>query len=269
MKPTARAMLAAGVFSRFPKPDFGFALHAHGGFAYDTVLYNIGAGSSTADGLEIRFRGRGGHGAVPHATIDPVMMAARFVVDVQSVVSREKDPTEFGVVSFGTIQGGSAANVIPDDVVLTGTIRTYKPEVRVKLIEGIERTAKAVAAMSNAPEPEIRITVGLKAVINDPAVVATAEKVLKTAFGDKFRPIPPVMPSEDYSEFINAGVPSMFFRIGVYEPERVAAAREGDGQPLPGNHSPLFAPVPKPTIQTGVVAMTLAVLSVFDQRAKK
>ena len=264
----ARAMLAAGVFSRFPKPDFGFALHA-GDFAYDTVLYHVGVASSSADGLEIRFRGRGGHGATPHATIDPVMMAARFVVDVQSVVSREKDPTEFGVVSFGTIQGGSAANVIPDDVVLTGTVRTYKPEVRIKLIAGIERTAKAVAAMSNAPEPEIKITVGIKAVINDPDVVATAEKVLKTAFGDKFRPIPPVMPSEDYSEFINAGVPSMFFRIGVYEPERVAAAREGDGQQLPGNHSPMFAPVPKPTIQTGVVAMTLAVLSVFDQRAKK
>jgi hippurate hydrolase len=265
----ARAMLASGVFSRFPKPDFGFALHATGDFAHDTVLYHVGVASSSADGLEIRFRGRGGHGATPHVTIDPVMMAARFVVDVQSVISREKDPTEFGVVSFGTIQGGSAANIIPDEVVLTGTIRTYKPEVRVKLIAGIERTAKAVAAMSKAPEPEIKITVGLKAVINDPAVVATAEKVLKTAFGDKFRPIPPVMPSEDYSEFINAGVPSMFFRIGVYEPERVAAAREGDGQQLPGNHSPMFAPVPKPTIQTGVVAMTLAVLSVFDQRAKK
>jgi hypothetical protein len=102
------------------------------------------------------------------------------------------------------------------------------------------------------------------AVINDPGVVATAEKVLKAAFGDKFRPSPPVTPSEDYSEFINAGVPSMFFGIGVYEPERVAAAREGEGPQLPGNHSPLFAPVPKATIETGVEAMTLAVLSVFD-----
>ena len=104
--------------------------------------------------------------------------------------------------------------------------------------------------------------------INDPGVVAKAEKVLKAAFGDKLRPSPPVTPSEDYSEFINAGVPSMFFRIGVYEPERVAAARESEGPQLPGNHSPLFAPVPKPTIQTGITAMTLAVLSAFDQRAK-
>ena len=264
----AKAMLADGLFTRFPKPDFGFALHANGA-AYGTVRYNVGIGSSNADGLSIKFRGRGGHGAAPQATIDPVMMAARFVVDVQSVVSREKDPSEFGVVSIGAIHAGTAANIIPDDVVLAGTIRSYKPEVRAKMLAGIERTAKAVAAMSNAPDPEIKITEGTKAVINDPGVVATAEKVLKAAFGDKFTPSPPVTPSEDYSEFINVGVPSMFFRIGVYEPERVAAAREGEGPGLPGNHSPLFAPVPKPTIETGVEAMTLAVLSVFDQHARE
>ena len=265
----AMAMLADGLFTRFPKPNFGFALHASGAFAHGTVLYTVGAGSSNADGLYINFRGRGGHGAVPQATIDPVMMAARFVVDVQSVISREKDPTEFGVVSIGTIRGGTGANIIPDDVTLTGTIRSFKPEVRAKMLAGIERTAKAVAAMSNAPEPVIMITEGTKAVINDPGVVATAEKVLKAAFGDKFRPVPPVTPSEDYSEFVNSGVPSMFFKIGVHEPERVAAAREGEGPQLPGNHSPLFAPVPEPTIKTGVEAMTLAVLSVFDQRARE
>jgi hippurate hydrolase len=104
-------------------------------------------------------------------------------------------------------------------------------------------------------------------VVNDAAVVATAEKVLKAAFGDKFRATPPVTPSDDFSEYINAGVPSMFFNIGVYDPERVAAARNG-GPPLPGNHSPLFAPVPKPTIQTAITAMTLAVLSALDQKAK-
>jgi hypothetical protein len=98
-------------------------------------------------------------------------------------------------------------------------------------------------------------------------VVATAAKVLKAAFGDKLKESPPVTPSEDYSEFISAGVPSMFLNIGVYEPERVAAAGEGEGAQLPANHSPLFAPVPKPTIETGVQAMTLAVLSVFDRHA--
>jgi amidohydrolase len=262
----AMAMLADGLFTRFKKPDFAFALHA-GGYPHGYVNYRVGAGSSSYDGLYIQFRGRGGHGAMPQRTIDPVMMAARFIVDVQSVISREKDPTEFGVISIGSFHAGTAANIIPDEAVLLGTIRTFNPDVRTKMHDGIERTAKAVAAMANAPAPDIRITEGLKAVVNDAAVVATAEKALKAAFGDKFRAAPPATASEDFSEFINAGVPSMFFNIGVYDPERVAAARNG-GPPLPGNHSPLFAPVPKPTIQTGVTAMTLAVLSAFDQQAK-
>jgi amidohydrolase len=263
----ARAMLAAGLFTRFKKPDFGFALH-DGPFPYGYISYRVGIGSSNSDSLEITFHGRGGHGAAPQRTIDPVMMAARFVVDVQSVISREKDPTEFGVVSIGAIQGGTAENIIPDDVLLRGTIRTFKPEVRAKMLAGIERTAKAAAAMSDAPAPDIKLTEGAKAVMNDPEVVATAEKVLKVAFGDKFRTSPPGTPSEDFSEFINAGVPSMFFNIGVYEPERFVAASNGTGPELPGNHSPLFAPVPKPTIETGVTAMTLAVLSAFDQHAR-
>lgn len=262
----AKAMLADGLFTRFPKPDFGFALHDGPG-PYGFIFYRVGIGSSNSDSLAITFHGRGGHGAAPQQTIDPVMMAARFVVDMQSVISREKDPTEFGVVSIGAIHGGTAENIIPDDVVLHGTIRTFKPEVRAKMLAGIERTAKAVAAMSDAPAPEIKIVEGAKAVVNDPGVVTTAEKALKIAFGDKVATSPPGTPSEDYSEFVNAGVPSMFFNIGVYEPERVAAARKS-GTPLPGNHSPLFAPVPKPTIETGVTAMTLAVLSAFDQHAK-
>ncbi|MGA7996217.1 MAG: amidohydrolase [Bradyrhizobium sp.] len=263
----AKAMLADGLFTRFKKPDVAFALH-DGAFAYGTINYRAGIGSSNADSLFVRFRGRGGHGAAPQSTIDPVMIAARFIVDVQSVISREKDPTEFGVVSIGAIHGGTAENIIPDEVLVAGTIRTYKPEVRAKMLTGIERTAKAVAAMSDAPAPDIRIAEGTKAVMNDPEVVATAEKVLKAAFGDKLRASPPGTPSEDFSEFVNAGVPSMFFNIGVYEPERVAAARDGSGPQLPSNHSPLFAPVPKPTIETGVEAMTLAVLSTFDQHAR-
>src|SRR5580692_5409617 len=263
----AKAMLADGLFTRFKKPDFAFALH-DGAFAYGDIRYRVGIGSSSSDSLAIKFFGRGGHGAAPQLTIDPVMMAARFVVDLQSVISREKDPTEFGVVSIGAIHGGTAENIIPDDVLLLGTIRTFKPEVRAKMLTGIERTAKAVAAMSDAPAPDIKITEGAKAVMNDPGVVETAAKVLKVAFADKFRPSPPGTPSEDFSEFVNAGVPSMFFNIGVYEPERVAAARNGTGPQLPSNHSPLFAPVPKPTIETGVTAMTLAVLSAFDEHAR-
>jgi hippurate hydrolase len=263
----AKAMLADGLFTRFKKPDYGFALH-DGPFAYGTISYRVGIGSSNSDSLAIKFHGRGGHGAAPQRTIDPVMIAARFIVDVQSVISREKDPTEFGVVSIGAIHSGTAANIIPDEALVFGTIRTFKPEVRAKMLVGIERMAKAAAAMSDAPAPDISITEGAKAVMNDPAVVATAEKVLKAAFGDKFRTSPPGTPSEDFSEFVNAGVPSMFFNIGVYELERFVAASNGTGPELPSNHSPLFAPVPKPTIETGVKAMTLAVLSAFDQHAR-
>jgi len=169
------------------------------------------------------------------------------------------------VLSIGAIHGGTAENIIPDDVLLRGTIRTFKPEVRAKMLAGIERTAKAAAAMSDAPAPDIRITEGAKAVMNDAAVVETAVKVMKVAFGDRLGTTPPVTASEDFSEFVNAGVPSMFFNIGVYEPERVAAARDRTGPQLASNHSPQFAPVPKPTIETGVEAMTLAVLSAFDQ----
>jgi amidohydrolase len=262
----ARAMLADGLFTRFKKPDFAFALHAGGG-PYGYVSYRVGVGSSHADGLYIKFRGRGGHGATPQRTIDPVMMAARFIVDVQSVISREKDPTEFGIISIGAVNSGTAGNIIPDDAVVLGTVRSFKPEVRAKMLAGIERTAKAVAAMSDAPAPDIKLREGTKAVINDPGVVATAEKALKAAFGEKLRLTPANTTSEDFSEFAGAGVPSMMFNIGVYEPEKWAAANKSV-TPLAGNHSPLFAPVPKPTLQTGVTAMTLAVLSAFDQHAR-
>src|SRR5947207_11996192 len=164
-------MLAHGLCNRFKKPEFAFALH-DGAFAYGTINYRVGIGSSNYDSLFVRFRGRGGHGAAPQATIDPVMIAARFIVDVQSVISREKDPTEFGVVSIGAIHGGTAENIIPDEVLVAGTIRTFKPEVRGKMLTGIERTAKAVAAMSDAPAPDIKITEGAKTVIHEPGVSA-------------------------------------------------------------------------------------------------
>src|SRR5258705_2403986 len=264
----AKAMLADGLFTRFGKPDIALALHDGPG-PHGTVFYRSGAGSSAADGLEITFQGRGGHGSAPHTTIDPVGIAARFIVEVQSVISREKDPAEFGVLTIGAIHGGTAGNIIPDSVRLFGTIRSFKPEVRAKMHAGIERTAKAAAAMSDAPAPDINIAEGTKSIMNDPDVVAATAEVLKAAFGDKFRISPPVTASEDFSEFGGAGVPSMMFNIGVYDEERFIAARNGTGPPIPSNHSPLFAPVPQPTIETGIKAMTLAVLSAFDQKARR
>lgn len=257
----AKAMLADGLFSRFPKPDFAFALHASPS-PYGFVGYRAGPISSNSDGLEITFKGRGGHGSAPDKTIDPIAIAARFVTDVQAVVSREKDPAEFGVVTIGAIQGGTVGNIIPDSVVLRGTIRSYKPEVRQKLLDGVRRTAAAAAAMAGAPEPAISLPPGGAAIVNDAAVVDRTTAALRAHFGaGRVVEVPPITASEDFSEFVNAGVPSMFFFVGVLDPQDVAAALKPGGKPVPFNHSPFFAPVAEPSIKTGVQAMSLAVLT--------
>ncbi|CAM4309140.1 Amidohydrolase [Comamonas aquatilis] len=261
----AKAMLEDGLFTRFPKPDVAFALHADP-MPYGVIGYRSGAVSSSSDGLDIAFKGRGGHGSAPHRTIDPITMAAHFVTDVQTVVSREKDPAEFGVVTIGSIQAGSAGNIIPDSAVLRGTVRSYKPEVREKMLDGIRRTAQAAAAMSGAPEPSIEFKKGGSAIINDEAVVQRAVSAIKAQLTTaKVIEVPPITASEDFSEYVNAGVPSMFFFVGVSDPKAVADASQPGGKPVPFNHSPYFAPVPEPTLKLGVQAMTTAVLSVMSK----
>ena len=261
----AKAMLADGLFTRFPKPTYGFALHG-GPTAYGTVSWKPGVRNTNADSIEINFKGRGGHGAMPQATIDPVLIASKFVVDVQSVVSREKDPLDGGVVTIGAINGGSAGNIIPDHVVVMGTIRDYDQGVRALLIAGVKRTAMAEAMMAGAPEPEIKIGEDqADAVINDQSLADRTAPVFKAAFGKNAEEATrPGAASEDYSAFIEAGVPSLYFGIGVYDPDKVAAAATG-GPPLAFNHSPYYAPVPEPTIRTGVEAMTLAVMNVMGK----
>lgn len=257
----ARAMVKDGLFTRFPKPDFAFALHTSPS-PYGFVGYKVGPITSNSDSLEITFKGRGGHGSAPDKTIDPIAIAARFITDVQTVVSREKDPAEFGVVTVGAIQGGTVGNIIPDTVVLRGTIRSYKPEVREKLLTGIRRTANAAAMMGGAPEPVVELLPGGAAIVNDEAVVNRTVAALKRSFGDpKVVQVPPITASEDFSEFINAGVPGMMFFVGVLSPDEVMASMKPGGKPLAFNHSPFFAPVPEPSIKTSVEAMTVAVLT--------
>lgn len=261
----AKAMLADGLFTRFGKPDYGFALHVGPG-PFGSVFYKPGVINSTSDGLSIVFKGKGGHGSRPHVTIDPVMMAAHFVVDVQSVISREKDASKFGVVTIGSVQAGNAGNVIPDSATLRGTIRSHDNDTRLKMLAGVERTAKAVALMAGAPPPDYKQTEGAKAVINDDALAQRSGAVLKAAFGDKARlNAEPGSASEDYSEFVMAGVPSFYFGIGGLDPALLTKARI-DQTAVPGNHSPEFAPVPEPSIRTGAEAMSLVVLDVLQKR---
>jgi hippurate hydrolase len=261
----AKAMLTDGLYTRFSRPDVAFALHV-GPFPHGAVYISAGAATANGDKMEITFKGRGGHGSAPDKAIDPITIAARFIVDVQTVVSLEKDPAEFGVITFGAIQGGTAPNVIPDTVVVRGSIRSYKPDVRTKLLDGVRRTAVAAAAMAGAPAPEVSLTDVGTAVINDADVVARAEAVLTAAMGDaRVRRAPPMGGGEDFFEFLNQGVPGMFFWVGGSDPKAVAAAAQPGGEPLPVNHSPLFAPAPEPSIKTGAEAMSLAVLSVVGR----
>ncbi len=261
----ARAMVADGLFTRFPKPDYGFALHVGPG-PYGYVSYKPGVINSTSDSFSVTFIGKGGHGSRPHTTIDPIVMAGHFIVDVQSVISREKDAARFGVVSIGSLQAGNAGNVIPDTATLRGTIRSYDNDTRLKMLAGVERTAKAVALMAGAPPPDYRLVEGAKAVVNDDGLAARSGAVLKEAFGDKARlSAEPGSASEDYSEFVIAGVPSFYFGIGGIDPATFAQATASK-TPLPGNHSPEFAPVPEPSIRTGAEAMSLVVLDVLQKR---
>ncbi|MEO0061905.1 MAG: hypothetical protein RLZZ08_465 [Pseudomonadota bacterium] len=262
----AKAMLADGLFTRFGTPDYAFALHT-APVAAGTVQYRAGVVSSNSDTIAITFKGRGGHGSDPSTTIDPVLMAARFVVDVQGVVSREKDPQEAGVVTIGAIEAGSAANIIPEQALVRGTIRSFSAATRAKLVDGTARVARASAAMSAAPEPQVDITRGYDAVINDAGLTEQIAQVFHAAFGDKATPQPrPGTASEDYSDFVSAGVPkSVFFTIGVLDPATVAAAQRGETT-LEVNHSPRFAPVAEPSIRTGATAMALAVMHVLPRR---
>jgi hippurate hydrolase len=257
-------MIADKLFERFGEPDMGFVLHV-GPDAAGQLSYKPGVLTSNSDSFAIQFIGRGGHGSMPSAAIDPVVMAARFVIDVQTVVSREKPAGEFGVITVGAIEGGSAGNIIPDRVALRGTIRSYSPEVRKLLAEGIHRTAAGVALMAGAPEPEVRITTGGTAVVNDAALTERTGALFKAAFGENaVRNEEPGSASEDYSVFVLAGIPSVYFGIGGTDPAKIKEAQE-KGLEAPFNHSPQFAPLPGPTIRTGVTAMTLAVMNVMGK----
>ncbi len=262
----ARAMLEDGLFTRFPKPDFGFAAHV-GPEVAGLVEVKQGSVSSASDSVTVTFHGVGSHGSMPHKGIDPIMEGVHFADDVQTIISREKDPQKFGVVTIGAFNAGTVANIIPDHATLKLTLRSYDPEVRKLLLGGVERTARAVAQMAEAPAPDVAHESGTGSVVNDSALGARLAGVLDQALGqDRVALIPATMPgstaSEDYSAFVEAGMPhSVFFGIGGSDPAMLAE-HKANGTPVPVNHSPYFAPLPEPTIRTGVETLTLAVLSV-------
>jgi hippurate hydrolase len=264
----AKAMLADGLYSRFGKPDYALALHVRNSAAGHLIL-KPGTWTSAVDNVQITFKGRGAHGSMPSESIDPVVMAAHFVTDVQSVISREKNAAQFGVITVGSFQAGTVANIIPDTAVLQLTLRSYDPKVRSLLLDGVKRTAAATAAMANAPAPEVTMTASSAAVENDPALTARTGALFQRLFGADVELQPadaePISASEDFSEFGSTGVPSMDYTLGAYDP-KVLAEDQVKGVPVPVNHSPLFAPAMEPTISVGVKAMSYAVLDLLQRR---
>ena len=262
----ARAMLDDGLFTKFPKPDYGFAAHVSP-LPTGTVTVKQGVVSSASDTIYVTFKGVGAHGSMPDKSIDPIVEGAHFVTDVQTVISRQKDPQKFGVVTVGSFQGGTVANIIPDHADLQLTLRSFEPEVRKLLIDGVTTTANAAAAMANAPAPDIRHKFGTAPVVNDADLSARMADGLKAALGaGSVTLVPASAPggtaSEDYSEYVAAGMTrSVFFGIGGYDPKTIAQYA-ADKKPLPVNHSPFFAPAPEPSIRLGVETLTLAVLAV-------
>ncbi len=261
----AQAMLADGLFTRFPKPDIAFAAHVTVSPA-GTVTIKDGVISSAVDSVEIVFKGRGAGGSNPHLSIDPIVMGAHFVTDMQTLISREKDPQEFGVVTVGSFQAGTVNNIIPDSATLELTLRSYRPEVRQLLRTGVERVAKAEAVMSNAPAPTIKDVDSTGPMVNDSVLTARATALMKSALGEGaviFEPayMPGSTASDDFSDFTAAGVPSVFFDVGGEDPKLLAEYR-ARGEPVPENHSPYFKIAPEPAIRTGVTVLTLAVLMV-------
>ena len=249
----AQGMIADGLFTRFPKPDVGIALHTTNGLPAGKVGFTPEYAASNADTVNITIYGKGGHGASPESTVDPIVIAARLILTLQTIVSREIKPGDPAVITVGYIQGGTKNNIIPDEVHLGLTVRSFTPEVRKHLLSAIERVTKAEAQAADAPKaPLVQVVESTDALYNDPKLAERLSQALILALGaGRVQKTPPIMASEDYSYFVEAGVPSFYFWLGVADPEKFKEAKS-TGTHLPSNHSPLFAPDMEPSLKTAI-----------------
>lgn len=260
----AAAMVKDGLFTRFPKPNYALSLHDEPALPAGVVGYHPGYFRASADTLEITIFGRGGHGAAPHNTVDPIVIAARTILGLQTIVSRENNPMDPAVITVGSIHGGTVANIIPEQVTLLLTVRTFNPEARKRLLAAIEREAKGEAIAANAPkEPLVEVKSGTDAVYNEPELTRRMVAVLRTTLGPKnVVEMPAEMTSEDFSQYGLAGVPAVLLHIGAVDPAKLEAARQS-GVPLPKLHSPQWAPDREPTLKAAITAETAVLLDLF------
>lgn len=267
----ARAMLLAGLFTKFPKPDYVLALHDNATLPAGKVAWIEGPILAGGDSVDITIRGFGGHGASPQSTKDPIVIAAELIVDLQTIVSREMNPLEPTVITVGSIHAGTKHNIIPDDAHLQLTVRTMRPEQRTKALEAITRMTKGIAAANGIPEdhaPTIEFSKdNVPATINDAALARRIGAALEASLGkENVWPAIPIMASEDFSLYAleEPRPPITIFWLGAVDPAKWKQSQE-QGTRLPSLHSSEFAPLPEPAIRTGVKAMTSSVTALLKK----
>lgn len=262
----ARAMLDAGLYKRFPKPDFALALHCAADQPTGTVHYCPGPMLASSTSLVVTIRGKGGHGAWPHRTIDPIVLAALVVVDLQTIVSREIEPLQPAVVTVGSIHGGTKHNIIPNEVKLQLTLRTFSEPVRQQLLAGIRHRVEGLARAHRAPEPTVEVEEGTPPTVNSPELVERVVPAFVEAFGaERVKKASPVMGAEDFGLFGEGGVPICMFWLGTIDPARLETARRKT-EDLPALHSSKYYPDPRPSLETGIRAMTAAIVTLLPRK---
>jgi len=251
----ASAMVKDGLFTRFPRPDAVVALHVGNELPAGKVGIVSGIYNTNGDSLRITIYGKGGHGAAPHNTIDPIVIAARTILALQTITSREVKPGELAIVTVGYIHAGIKNNIIPDQAELGLTVRTYKPDIRRQVLAAIARITKGEADAAGAPRsPSVERYEGTDAVYNEPALAQRIRAPLEAALGkDNVVTEEPIAASEDFSVFEAQGVPGIYFSLGGADPEKLAQARAA-GTQLPSNHSALFAPDVDPSLHTAIIS---------------
>ena len=256
----AAAMLADGLFTRFPKPDVAIGMHDESSLPSGQVGFHAGHFRASADSIEITIFGRGGHGAYPQMAVDPIVTAARSILGIQTIVSRETDPLSPAVITIGAIHGGTVSNIIPDQVQMLMTVRTFDPKVREHILASIKRQLDAEATAADAPAlPTVKIVGGTDEVYNDPAFTARMVAALRRDLGsDSVREMPAQMGSEDFSQYGRAGVPTVLLHIGAVNPAALAS-----GKKLPDLHSPLWAPELDPTLRSLVAAEVVMLMDLL------
>jgi len=264
----ARLLIEAGLFDRVPRPDYTLALHVESSLEVGKVGVTSGWTGANVDAVDITIYGRGGHGARPHLAIDPIVTAAHLVTELQTLVSRRVNPLKPAVVTVGSIHGGHKHNVIPDEVHLQITVRSYSDEVRSLLIDGIRQQAADVCRSFQCPKPpDVKVREHYTpAVYSDPALVERAVEVFRRALGeDDVVFLDPSMGGDDFGRYArHLEVPGLLYRLGAVSPKAVRASRKKGTPPLPSLHSPRFAPDAEPALRTAITTMSLLALDLLD-----